>query len=61
MATTIKTSPELWGESAREFDMLAEENGKKPTPRLSSEEEKKLRDFFQRSREFIFPWQKNEN
>ncbi len=58
MATTIKTSPELWGESAQEFDMLAEENGKKPTPRLPSEEEQKLRDFFRRSREFIFPWQK---
>ena len=58
MATTIKTSPELWGESAQEFDMRAEENGKKPTPRLSSEEEQKLRDFFRRSREFIFPWQK---
>ena len=58
MATTIKTSPELWGESAREFDILAAENGKKPTPRLSSEEEQKLREFFRCSREFIFPWQK---
>lgn len=58
MATTIKTSPELWGESARDFDLLAEENAKKPTPRLSSDEEQKLRDFFTRSREFHFPWQK---
>lgn len=58
MATTIKTSPELWGESAIEFDMLAEQNSKKATPRLSPEEEQKLRDFFKRSREFVFPWQK---
>ncbi len=58
MATTIKTSPELWGESAREFDSMAEENGKSPTPRLSSQEEQKLRDFFRKSKEFIFPWQK---
>ena len=58
MATTIKTSPELWGEAAREFDSLAEENGKRSTPRLTSEEEQKLRDFFRRSREFVFPWQK---
>lgn len=58
MATTIKTSPELWGESAREFDLQAERNGKNPTPRLSSEEEARLRDFFRRSREFTFPWQK---
>lgn len=58
MATTIKTSPELWGESAVEFDMRAEENGKKTTPRLTSEEEQRLRDFFKRSREFVFPWQK---
>lgn len=58
MATTIKTSPELWGESAVKFDMLAEENGKKPTPHLTSEEEQNLRDFFKRSREFVFPWQK---
>ncbi len=58
MATTIKTSPELWGESAKEFDFLAEENAKKPTPYLSQEEEQKLRDFFKRSREFVFPWHK---
>lgn len=58
MATSIKTSPELWGDSAREFDLLAEENAKKPAPRLSSEEEEKLRDFLIRSREFNFPWQK---
>lgn len=57
MATTIKTSPELWGNTAREFDLLAEENAKRPTPHLSSEEEKRLRDFFIRSREFLFPWQ----
>lgn len=58
MATTIKTSPELWGESAIEFDRRAEQNGKKPTPRLSQEEEIKLMEFFKRSKEFIFPWQK---
>lgn len=58
MATTIKTSPELWGESAVEFDNQADENGKKPTPRLTMDEEQKLRDFFQQSREFVFPWQK---
>lgn len=59
MATRIKTSPELWREPAKEFDLLAEQNGKRPTPRLTSEEEKKLRDFFRRSREFVFPWQRN--
>ena len=58
MATTIKTSPELWGESAREFDLQAEFNGKKPSPRLTQEEESNLRDFFRRSSEFVFPWQK---
>ena len=58
MATTIKTSPELWGESAKEFDSMAENNGKKPTPHLSQEEERKLREIFRRSREFVFPWQK---
>lgn len=60
MATTIKTSPELWGESAIEFDMMAEKNGKKITPCLTSEEEQNLRDFFKRSREFVFPWQKKK-
>ena len=60
MATTIKTSPELWGESASEFDRMAEENGKKSTPRLSKEEEQSLREFFRRSREFVFPWQKKK-
>ncbi|MDE6485230.1 MAG: hypothetical protein K2L14_07540 [Duncaniella sp.] len=59
MATTIRTSPELWGEEARKFDYEASENGKKPTPQLSREDEQKLREFFQRSRDFIFPWQKN--
>lgn len=58
MATTIKTSPELWGQSAMDFDLRAEENGKKPTPRLSPSEEQVLRDFFERSRNFVFPWQK---
>ena len=58
MATTIKTSPELWGESAKEFDSMAENNGKKHTPHLSQEEERKLREIFRRSREFVFPWQK---
>lgn len=58
MATTIKSSPELWGESAKEFDRLADENAKRPTPRLSDEEERGLREFFRRSREFVFPWQK---
>lgn len=55
MATTIKTSPELWGESARDFDLLAEENAKKPTPRLSSDEEQKLRDFFYAFARIPFP------
>ncbi len=59
MATSIKTSPELWGESAREFDLLADENAKKPTPRLSQDEERKLRELLSRSREFKFPWQKD--
>ncbi len=58
MGNTIKTSLELWGDAVIEFDSLAEENGKKPTPRFSSQEEQKLRDFFRRSREFVFPWQK---
>lgn len=58
MATIINTSPELWGESAIEFDRIADINGKKPTPHLSLEEEQSLRDFFKKSREFVFPWQK---
>lgn len=58
MATAIKSSPELWGEAAMEFDRLADENAKRPTPRLSDEEEQKLRDFLKRSKEFVFPWQR---
>ena len=48
MATTIKTSPELWGDSAKEFEQQADLNGRKPTPQLTPEEEQKLRDFFRR-------------
>ena len=32
MATSIKTSPELWGESAIEFDMMAEKKWEKDNP-----------------------------
>lgn len=55
MAMTINSSPVLTGESARAFVEEAERNGKLPTPRLSPEQEARLRDYERRCREFIFP------
>ena len=52
MAMTINSSPILKGESAMAFLEEAERNGQLPTPRLSAEQEAKLREFERKSREF---------
>lgn len=52
---TIKTSPELWGEDARLFDMEAKRNGELPTPRLSDAQRNMLSRMLERSRNAIFP------
>lgn len=52
MAMTINSSPVLQGESALAFFKEAERNGKLPTPRLSIEQEVKLREIERKSREF---------
>ena len=52
MALTIKSSPILYGESAREFIEAAAKNNELPTPRLSPSEEEMLREEDRKSREF---------
>ena len=52
MAMTINSSPVLEGESALAFLEEAELNGKLPTPRLSIEQETRLREIERKSREF---------
>ena len=52
MAMTINSSPVLTGESARAFVEEAERNGQLPTPRLTAEQEAKLREIERKSREF---------
>lgn len=49
---TINSSPVLTGESAIAFLEEAERNGKLPTPRLSAEQEERLREYERKSREF---------
>jgi hypothetical protein len=55
MASTINSSPELFGESARIFIEEAECNSKRETPQLSKKREQEIRDFINKSRNFIFP------
>lgn len=52
MAMTINSSPVLQGESALAFLQEAERNGNLPTPRLTVEQEAKLRDIERKSHEF---------
>jgi ribosomal protein L24E len=55
MAMAINSSPELWGDAARQFIEEAERNGKLPTPVISPEREKEISDFLRRSHDFILP------
>jgi hypothetical protein len=55
MASTINSSPELCGESARMFIEEAEYNSKKETPRLSKKREDEIYEFLRKSKNFIFP------
>lgn len=52
MALPIKTIPVLFGEAADRFDREAEENAKRPTPRLSPERKARLDAFLEHSRQF---------
>ena len=47
MALPIKTIPVLFGEAAERFDREAEENAKRPTPRLSPERKARLEEFLE--------------
>lgn len=59
MAMTIKTTPELWGEDARNFTENAERNGRLPTPRLSDSQRRVLRTMLDSAKDIIFPPRKN--
>ncbi|MCM1355586.1 MAG: hypothetical protein NC212_04165 [Staphylococcus sp.] len=59
MAMTIKTSPELWGEDARNFTEEAERNGKLPTPKLSDSQRQVLTTMLDSAKNIIFPPRKN--
>lgn len=52
MAIAIKTIPVLKGEAAERFVQEAEENAKRPTPRLSPERKAALTAFLESSRQF---------
>ncbi len=52
MAIAIKTIPVLTGEAAERFVLEAEENAKRPTPRLSPERKAALAAFLESSRQF---------
>lgn len=56
---TIKTTPELWGEDARNFTENAERNGRLPTPRLSDSQRRVLRTMLDSAKDIIFPPRKN--
>lgn len=55
MAMTIKTSPELWGEDAKNFTDEADRNGKMPTPRLSESQRKVLSTMLESAKNIVFP------
>lgn len=55
MAMTIKTSPELWGEDAREFMKEATIYGKLPTPKLSDSQKQVLSTMLNSAKNVIFP------
>lgn len=61
MASTINSSPELFGESARLFIEEADFNSKKDTPQLSKKREEEIREFMLKSKNFIFPPKENKN
>ena len=59
MALTIKTSPELWGEDARNFSREAERNGKLPTPKLTDKQRALLSEMLNSAKNIIFPPQED--
>ena len=59
MAIPIKSIPVLTGEAAIRFEKEAEENAKRPTPRLSPERKARLDTFLENSRRFAESFQKN--
>lgn len=54
MAIAIKTIPVLTGETAERFVMEAEENAKRPTPKLSPERKSRLEMVLNQMRDFQF-------
>lgn len=52
MAIAIKNIPVLTGDAAERFVLEAEENAKRPTPRLSHERQAALTAFLESSRKF---------
>lgn len=52
MAIPIKSIPVLTGEAAIRFEKEAEENAKRPTPRLSPERKARLDAILQEMRDF---------
>lgn len=55
---TINSSPELLGDSAREFIEAADKEGKTPLSPLSREREAEISKFLSRSRNYILPQKK---
>lgn len=59
MATPIKAVPILTGSLADDFVRRAEENERKSRRVLSKEQEARIAEIMQRSREFIPSWMKS--
>lgn len=53
MALSIKSIPVLYGETAERFEAEAEQNAKRPTPRLTAERKSSLDAFLARSKAFV--------
>lgn len=58
MATPIKQVPILSGEIAEEFERLADERAKNPSPALTPEEEAQVAKVMRQLREFVPSWRK---
>jgi len=54
MAMSIKEIPVLTGQCAVDFISTAEANSQKQTPRLSSQEAKRISDVLEKSKSFSF-------
>lgn len=58
MAIPIKQVPILSGEIAEEFERLADERVKNPSPALSAEEEVQVAKVMRKLHEFVPSWRK---